>query len=216
MLCTSLSSGGWVQSVTRTSLQCMLTMQLTWGPLGRLKVRLITPRSWINCPPEVFHLCGTENIRLPAWPWGKLFSGPLDVTTSFQICGQWLRVQGDRSGNDLVKEEKFPNLSLHLKHLESSSLETVQSSHNWTPYTHSHALLWKYAQGIVVPCSLFWARESDIMKANSMTRLTFCCGSIVLKTLNACQTWYSLRTSFHKDTSLLSFPFPLLVFVYFE
>lgn len=50
------------------------------GVLLQLKVRGISPGSWINCPPEAFHLCETEYI-VHCLTLGRLFSAPRDLTT---------------------------------------------------------------------------------------------------------------------------------------
>ncbi|CAG03154.1 unnamed protein product [Tetraodon nigroviridis] len=45
-----------------------------------LKVRRISPGSWINCPREVFHLCETETV-LSALTLGKQLSATQGMTT---------------------------------------------------------------------------------------------------------------------------------------
>lgn len=192
------------------------------GPLWWLKVRGRSLGSWINCPPEVFHLCETENIYL-RFDLGKLFSSH-QVPTTFSRLWSMASCAGKHWKNDLAKWDKLSSFSFPFQTSPKKSLcnsKGVYVTYKWTTYTHSHmnlliASLEKYELGIVPPCSLFWGKmsvECNMTKANSKTHQTFCRGSVVLKGSSVCQTWKRFKINFHKDTQsfLLSYFFCGLV-----
>ena len=133
-----------------------------------LKVMGMSVRSWINCPPEVFHLCETENIYFSVWPWGGCFLPLWKWQHNFKavVSGSVSKVNVEEM--TWQSETNSPIFLFHFKLLQSCPFETIQGlyvSYNWTTYTHSHmnlliALLKKYELGIVGPLSLFWARMS--------------------------------------------------------